>query len=101
MNTFVAQEGKDGHVSYILCLHERIFINMNRLTRAFLKQHGAPAGKTACGTLTSFPEKIVQFGEGNFLRAFVDWKIDELNEKGLFDGQVLVTQPIKQGMAAE
>jgi len=74
---------------------------MNRLNRAYLKQHGAPAGKAACGTLKTFPEKIVQFGEGNFLRAFVDWQIDILNESGLFGGQVLVTQPIKQGMAAE
>lgn len=77
------------------------FNHMNRLTRSFLNQNGVPAGKTACGPLTTFPEKIVQFGEGNFLRAFVDWKIDELNEKGLFGGSVLVTQPIKQGMAAE
>jgi tagaturonate reductase len=71
------------------------------LTRAYLRRRGAAAGQTACGTLASFPEKIVQFGEGNFLRAFADWMIDELNEKGLFGGQVLVTQPIKQGRAAE
>ncbi|VFS49650.1 Altronate oxidoreductase [Budvicia aquatica] len=28
----------------------------------------------------SHPEKIIQFGEGNFLRAFVDWQLDLLNE---------------------
>ncbi len=27
-----------------------------------------------------YPERIIQFGEGNFLRAFVDWQIDLLNE---------------------
>ena len=28
-----------------------------------------------------YPERIIQFGEGNFLRAFVDWQIDLLNEQ--------------------
>ena len=32
------------------------------------------------------PIKVVQFGEGNFLRAFVDYMIDIANEQGLFDG---------------
>ena len=27
-----------------------------------------------------YPERIIQFGEGNFLRAFVDWQVDLLNE---------------------
>ena len=74
---------------------------MNRINRAYLQQLGVPSAKVACGPLGRFPERVVQFGEGNFLRAFVDWKIDELNEDGLFGGQVLVTQPIRQGMAAE
>ena len=43
------------------------------------------------------PIKIVQFGEGNFLRAFVDPFIQTLNEKGLFDGNVAVIQPMPQG----
>jgi tagaturonate reductase len=60
-----------------------------------------PSAKVSCGPLGTFPEKVVQFGEGNFLRAFVDWKIDELNEDGLFGGAILVAQPIRQGMAAE
>lgn len=41
--------------------------------------------------------KVVQFGEGNFLRAFVDPFIQTLNEKGLFDGDVAVIQPVPQG----
>ena len=32
------------------------------------------------------PEKIIQFGEGGFLRAFVDWQIDIVNEKTDFNG---------------
>ena len=35
------------------------------------------------------PVKVLQFGEGNFLRAFVDWIIDILNEKGGFNGSVM------------
>lgn len=43
-------------------------------------------------------ESIIQFGEGNFLRAFVDYFIDELNKQGLYDGKVVVVQPLAQGM---
>jgi tagaturonate reductase len=43
-------------------------------------------------------EKILQFGEGNFLRAFFDIFIDDLNRKGLFDGSVVIVQPIAQGV---
>lgn len=41
----------------------------------------------------TYPEKILQFGEGNFLRAFVDWQIQVLNEKTEFNGSVVVVQP--------
>jgi len=44
-------------------------------------------------------EKILQFGEGNFLRAFIDSFIDQLNEAKLFNGKIVVIQPIEQGMA--
>ncbi len=74
---------------------------MNLLNRSNLQHLGVPSAKVACGPLSRFPERVVQFGEGNFLRAFVDWKIDELNAAGSFGGSVLVAQPIKQGMAAE
>ena len=45
-----------------------------------------------------FPEKILQFGEGNFLRGFADWKVDELNRQGFFNGSIVVVQPVKQGL---
>lgn len=45
-----------------------------------------------------YPVKVLQFGEGNFLRAFVDWIIDILNEKTSFNGNVHVVQPIEHGM---
>ncbi|MGN0314192.1 MAG: tagaturonate reductase [Fusicatenibacter sp.] len=43
--------------------------------------------------LENAPEKVLQFGEGNFLRAFVDYFIDILNEKTGFCGKVAVVQP--------
>ena len=42
----------------------------------------------------SYPEKIIQFGEGNFLRCFVDWQIDILNEKTDFNSGVTMVRPI-------
>ena len=44
------------------------------------------------------PEKILQFGEGNFLRAFADYIVDIMNEKALFDGSVVICQPIENGL---
>ena len=46
------------------------------------------------------PEKIIQFGEGGFLRGFVDWILQITNEKTDFDGSVVVVQPIDKGMCA-
>lgn len=41
----------------------------------------------------TYPERIIQFGEGNFLRAFADWIIDKMNKELDFDAGVLVVQP--------
>lgn len=43
-------------------------------------------------------EKIIQFGEGGFLRGFADWMLQIVNEKTDFDGGVVVVQPIENGM---
>ena len=43
------------------------------------------------------PIRVVQFGEGNFLRAFVDYMLDIANEKGVFDGNVAIVKPIAFG----
>ncbi len=45
--------------------------------------------------------KIMQFGEGNFLRAFVEWIIQDLNDKGAIDAGVTVVQPMPFGRVAE
>ncbi len=44
-----------------------------------------------------YPIKVMQFGEGNFLRAFVDYMIDIANEKGVFDGSIAIVKPISFG----
>ncbi len=45
-----------------------------------------------------YPEKVIQFGEGNFLRAFVDWIIWNTNQKTDFNAGVVVVQPIESGL---
>jgi len=54
--------------------------------------------KTTYSGYREYPEKILQFGEGNFLRAFVDWFFQELNKSGKFNGSVVAVQPIANGM---
>jgi tagaturonate reductase len=56
--------------------------------------------RSTTGIAQNRPVKVLQFGEGNFLRAFVDWTIDILNEKTDFHGAVEIVQPISKGMAA-
>lgn len=43
------------------------------------------------------PVRVLQFGEGNFLRAFADWMIDIANEQGAFDGSIAVVKPQPTG----
>ncbi|OLS40959.1 tagaturonate reductase [Bacillus sp. MRMR6] len=59
---------------------------MEKLSRKIIKE------------ANQYPEKVLQFGEGNFLRAFVDWQIDVLNKNTDFNGSVVVVQPLGQGV---
>ncbi|MFR8033818.1 MAG: tagaturonate reductase [Lachnospiraceae bacterium] len=43
-------------------------------------------------------ETVMQFGEGGFLRGFVDYFFHKLNEKGLYDGKIVIVQPLPTGM---
>ena len=43
-------------------------------------------------------ETVIQFGEGGFLRGFVDYFLQKMKDQGLFDGSVVVVQPIEKGM---
>lgn len=46
-------------------------------------------------------ERVIQFGEGGFLRGFVDYFLYKLNEKGLWEGKVVIVQPIEKGMCSK
>ena len=41
-------------------------------------------------------ERVIQFGEGGFLRGFVDYFFQKLADQGLFDGSVVIVQPIEK-----
>lgn len=44
------------------------------------------------------PETVIQFGEGGFLRGFVDWMLQSLNDSGQYQGSAVIVQPIETGM---
>jgi tagaturonate reductase len=50
------------------------------------------------GLTNVYPERIIQFGEGNFLRAFVDWMVNKMNKETEFNASVVVVQPLATGM---
>ncbi|WP_347158603.1 tagaturonate reductase [Pontibacter chitinilyticus] len=52
-----------------------------------------PLNRNTAHVTATRPVKILQFGEGNFLRGFVDWLIDVLNERTNFNGAAEVVQP--------
>ncbi|MCI8423452.1 MAG: tagaturonate reductase [Lawsonibacter sp.] len=67
---------------------------MEKLTYARLKEIGYDGF-----LLEKAPEKVLQFGEGNFLRAFVDYWFDMSNEKAGWNGKCVLVQPIAPGLA--
>ncbi|HZJ56838.1 MAG TPA: tagaturonate reductase [Clostridia bacterium] len=71
---------------------------MKRLNRELIDKGSGLFKDVGVGNLEAMPERIVQFGEGNFLRAFVDSMVDGMNRQGLFMGKVVVVQPIPHGL---
>ena len=57
-----------------------------------------PLNRTTASNTTIYPERIIQFGEGNFLRAFVDWMVNRMNKNADFNSGVVVVQPLPNGM---
>jgi tagaturonate reductase len=45
-----------------------------------------------------YPEKVLQFGGGNFLRGFADWMFHQLNKKAGFNGSVVVVPATNRGV---
>ena len=68
--------------------------HMERLSYATLKNAGYDGY-----ILESAPEKVLQFGEGNFLRAFVNYWFDLANERVGWNGKCCLVQPIAPGLA--
>ena len=67
---------------------------MEKLSYKVLKEQGF-----AGYLLEDAPERVLQFGEGNFLRAFVDYWFDMSNEKAGWNGKCVLVQPIAPGLA--
>lgn len=70
---------------------------MDVLNRSFLTNGFKFNDDLKIGNTKPLTEKVVQFGEGNFLRAFVDMMFDKLNESGKFDGGITLFTPIAFG----
>lgn len=73
-------------------------MSLPKLTEFLLASGHAFPAEMVVHRLLKLPEKVLQFGEGNFLRGFVDWMISRMNARGLFNGSVVVVQPIPQGV---
>ena len=67
-------------------------VQLNASTLATVKTARGIAPKT---------ERIIQFGEGGFLRAFCDWMIDKTNEATDMDAGVVIVQPIERGLVGK
>gem|GEM_PF-5135999 len=52
--------------------------------------------RTTAPQAKQYTEKVIQFGEGNFLRAFIEWIIWKTNQKTDFNASVVVVQPIEK-----
>jgi tagaturonate reductase len=59
-----------------------------------------PLNRISAGSPSVRPIKVLQFGDGNFLRGFADWVIDILNEKTAFNGDVVVVRPLRKDRKA-
>ncbi|MFB5664289.1 tagaturonate reductase [Alteribacillus sp. HJP-4] len=59
------------------------------LSNEELKHQSEPAAE--------LPEKILQIGEGNFIRGFNDWMVEQMNRQGIFNGRVIAVQPTPHG----
>ena len=70
---------------------------MNSLNRTSLAEGKLKVEASKPSSLK--PVRILQIGDGNFLRAFVDWMVDVANGAGLMNGEVIMAQPLERGVA--
>ncbi|MFS1512078.1 tagaturonate reductase [Chengkuizengella sp. SCS-71B] len=69
-------------------------MKIDQLNREWISEHQMMYNIT---TSVHMEEKVLQIGEGNFLRGFIDWMIFKLNQEGKFQGKVVAVQPTKHG----
>ena len=74
-------------------------LQLPRLNARLIESNPALASELSVRSPSELPERVLQFGEGNFLRAFVDFMLDQMNRRKLFGGRAVVVQPIAAGMA--
>lgn len=84
-------------IKSLYILKSEVKFTMDVLNRAFLTNGFKFNDDLSIGNTKPLKEKVVQFGEGNFLRAFVDMMFDKLNESGKFDGGITLFTPIAFG----
>jgi len=74
--------------------------NSQSTSHKILNQHHLNTAEAALYyQMKDTPIKVLQIGEGNFLRGFFDWMIHQCNKQGLFEGSIAVTQPRPSGKA--
>ncbi len=72
-------------------------MSLPRLNAALVEEMPQIALQPRINQMRRLSERVLQFGEGVFLRGFVDWMIDRMNRAGLFNGRVVVIQPLPYG----
>ncbi|PRY68449.1 tagaturonate reductase [Glaciihabitans tibetensis] len=82
--------------------HQKESNVMQTLTRATLPVEtlATASSTTDASGAQTLPTKAIQFGEGNFLRGFVEWQLQQMNKQGLFNGGVTIVQPLASGLVA-
>jgi tagaturonate reductase len=70
---------------------------MKHLDRELLNDEFPCSFDLHAGVLQKVPEKVLQFGEGNFLRGYADWMFHEMNKRGVFQGSITAMNPTNRG----
>ncbi len=70
---------------------------LNRINQKFITEKEL-ISREELERIAAFPEKILQFGEGKFLRGFMDWMVNTANRKGVFRGRVVIVPPLDDNL---
>lgn len=88
----------DGGHGMIFRAESKLFLTFHKPNKTgFEHPHFLLLNDTGNGIELKNTERVLQFGQGNFLRAFADDFIDSMNSQGLFDGSVVIVKPTPRG----